>query len=70
MSSPPRVASSFAGTGTPAGTTRAALVGRMLGEWGFAVEGEAEGRNDQGFPVTRFAWIDGSDRAPAPGAVP
>jgi hypothetical protein len=58
------------GYGNASRNDPAAPVGRMLREWGFAVEGEAEGRNDQGFPVTRFAWIDGPDRAPASGAVP
>jgi hypothetical protein len=42
----------------------------MLREWRFAVEGEAVGRNDQGFPVMRVAWIDGPDRAPVAAAVP
>jgi hypothetical protein len=37
---------------------------------GFAVEGEAEGRNEKGFPITRVAWIDGPDRASAAVAVP
>jgi Methyltransferase domain len=58
------------GYGSASRNDPAAPVREMLGEWGFAVEGDAVGRNEQGFPVTRVAWIDGPDRAPATGAVP
>jgi hypothetical protein len=58
------------GYGSASRNDPAAPVGEMLREWGFDVEGEAVGRNQQGFPVTRVAWIDGPGRAPATGAVP